>query len=282
LAGEGSSSLHLVAVCAESIKTAAEKAAACAARPDFKVAAEFAERSVNALETFDYGIKVGRRELLAMHGIEELGVMLRRYGRNAVVDGINHATSNKLKQPDGHVISGWTFFEPYIKEIAATKPKPPAPIAEESKPTAATDPAWHRWVQQQERRRQARGTSAAADAAVQRAHAPAAIMAQPPERFPVLRALLDADAAQNFAFMRANRKTWTRRLHAFFAEQRTKHGCTEEEVVAVMVDIARKGALAEDVASLRGSGSQIVRLQSLFASIAAAMERQREAGTANA
>ena len=54
---------------------------------------------------------------------------VRAHTESEVVEGINHATSNKLKQPEGHTISGWHWFNDAIAAAAKAKAASAAPTA---------------------------------------------------------------------------------------------------------------------------------------------------------
>jgi hypothetical protein len=99
---------------------------------------------------------------------------------------------------------------------------------------------------------------------------------------PLLRSLADADGAQVLApIFRTNRQAWARRLHAFLAEQRTRYGCADGDIMAVAVDLLRRLAVS-DGAELRvkmlgesGHGSRVKRLNIFLAAVVSTMEREK-------
>ena len=84
-----------------------------------------AVKVADAIASYDYGIKIDRRELLSTYRVEWLRNMISRHTRDGVVAGINHATASQLRQPDGKVIPAGPGSNPHIDSAKAAAAAPP-------------------------------------------------------------------------------------------------------------------------------------------------------------
>jgi hypothetical protein len=103
---------------------------------EFDGVAALASDWIGRLETWGHGISFDRRELTSTYRVEELYRLIRDYGRNNLVGGINHAHDNKLG--DGRTIMGWTWFADYIEPAKTAKAAAAAAAAPQ--PTPAPPP----------------------------------------------------------------------------------------------------------------------------------------------
>jgi hypothetical protein len=97
--------------------------------------------------------------------------------------------------------------------------------------------------------------------------------------------LIDADGAHVLVMLKANKEVWTKRLQAFLAEQRAKHGYTDKDILTIVVDELQRLAVAEGaelVARLLSERGHINRWNMFFAAVAEAIGQMRATSNSGA